>query len=309
MEGRPLQPQLLKTRRPFGPVAVLICVLFAGLLIGIFVHRELLASRSKTEVSGRIVGPDKIDHAGQMSLFHIDVPGKSPRELIYSWRVESMHPGEVVSEPMLRETDKRGEVIFFTVAGHWRLCGGWADRLTGESGLLSIEVKVPAGSAPSPTPLPQPSPSPAPPAPSPGPAPAPKPDPSPAPAPGPPTPAPQPAPPGRFSDLTTKVRDWLALVSSPDKADVVAALKAACAAIVGELRTGDLAKSSGFSLELAMARRVKNAIDEAAKANPANWKTFKSQVGTYAGAAVQAHKLNTAGDWADLVQAFADGLG
>lgn len=288
----PASPSFRLVVRNF--LLIIAAVLF-GMLAMYGYHAFHLAT-PPVELRAEIVGPDRIEFAGQLALFRASVPGKSPGKLIHTWDVESLD-GAAKFYPELLPTSNAGEIQCTTVAGRWRLWCAVTDPASRCGQMLSREVFIPR-QAPNPIPPKPVPPEPSPPAPNPAPAPTPAPAPSPTP----------PAPANRFSDLTADVRAWLLDVSSPNKSAELAAMRAGAMAIVERLQTGDLSKSSGMSLELSVIRAVQQSNSDAIKGNAAAWKGFAGKVGTYAGTALSAKKLVAPADWAELLHAFADGL-
>lgn len=252
------------------------------------------------EKVAKIVGPTSIAFAGQYAEYHVDVPGKNPSSLIYTWSVEPVTPIDANSPvPTVRPTNKTGFSTLDTVAGKWRLTVAIADPSSKSGQVCSIEVCVPHEGTPAPSPNPSPKPDVQPkpdPAPSPGPAPGPAPQPTPTPTPD----------TNRFSEFTSNVRTWLSQVGSPDKEADVALMAAGAADVAAALRTGNMSKLSGLTLRVAVASAIMASNDKLK--NPTNWAAFGKNVNAAATKALNAGQLNAPSDWAEFLDAFQKGL-
>ncbi|MEI8018574.1 MAG: hypothetical protein WCH39_10280 [Schlesneria sp.] len=263
-------------------VAVILLALGAGgMRLMQDVEKHVPADRS-----AKIVGPASVEYAGQYAAFQAVVPGKDPAMLIYTWGVEPQCPIAANQPlPSCRSTGKPGEVQLDTVAGRWRLSVAVSERFAKTGQMVSIDVSVPGGQRPFvPTPAPSPAPNPQPQ----------------------PLPQPDPTPVGRFAQFTVDVRAWLSEVQSPDKIAEASVIATGATEVAASLRTGSLSKLSGLPLRIAVASEVLRNNNKVH--NAAGWSAFGARVNAAAGAAVKAGQLNSAGDWAEFLQAFSDGL-
>lgn len=257
---------------------------------------------AKAELAAKIIGPEKIDVAGEHAEYRIDIAGHDAGKMICAWSVERLDPKTSSPIPVCRQSNKAGQVSLDTIGGHWRIHAAVADPHSRTAQMLSLDVTI-AASDPGPVPPPQPAPLPSP-----------KPDPQPVPPPLPPTPDPTPQPNpaptpvvNRFAQLTTDVTKWLTEVSSPTKADDEKAIVAGANLVIAALGDGGrLSELSGIPLRIAVASAI--LANHNKLPDPQAWAGFGSHVNAAASAAINAGQVQSAKDWSEFLTAFVAGI-
>lgn len=162
--------------------------------------------------------------------------------------------------------------------------------------------------APQPQPVPpQPNPQPVPP-PLPGPMPNPQPVPvPPQPQPIPPAPTPEPVFPAGTFAVSQDCYKLASLVNSPGRTAEALAMAGAAEGLAAQLAAGTV-KADSFLQVNALAGKIGKGFIEAAGANAAAWKDFRTQVAAKASVFYTAGKLSNSAAWAEFLRECALGL-